>query len=61
MPDTHVIREVSLIQSDPDPQWGREWNKAKGLLAGFTKNVDWYHSPAFPRSAPVISAALELS
>ena len=32
-------RAASLVQSNPDPQWGREWKKAKGILAGITKNV----------------------
>ncbi len=32
-------RAASLVQSDPDPQGGREWKKAKGLLAEITKNV----------------------
>ena len=32
-------RAASLVPSDPDPQWGREWKKAKGLLAKITKHV----------------------
>jgi len=33
-------RAASLVQSDPDPQWGREWKMAQRLLVGITKNVD---------------------
>ena len=33
-------RAASLVQSDPNPQWGREWKKARHLLAKITKNVD---------------------
>jgi len=33
-------RAASLVQFDPDPQWGPEWKKAQRLLAEITKNVD---------------------
>ena len=33
-------RAASLVPSDPNPQWDREWKEAKGLLAEFMRNVD---------------------